>query len=116
MFNGKYYFDILYNTYIVRRGLNLGYDIFNILERGIIENLGPNGLTLTLYKIGKNIGKLDTGIVTSYALYIVLGLITILLIIYSPFFFNNLLEDTEFRLIIIYFGVLLIFFSASPRE
>lgn len=107
-FNGKYYFDVIYNNYIIRKGLNLGYEIINILEKGFIENFGPNGLTITLYNMGKNIGKLDTGVVTSYALYIVLGLISIIFIIFSPLFFN-LFVELELRLVVLYLGSILIF-------
>ena len=112
LFNGKYYFDIIYNKYFVRKGLNLGYEIFNILERGFIENFGPNGLTISLYSLGKNIGKLDTGVVTSYALYIVLGFIIIFFIIFSPLIFNTYIE-LEFRLIAMYLSTLLIFVTLS---
>ena len=108
--NGKYYFDVIYNYYLVRKSLNLGYEIFNILERGIIENFGPNGLTITIYKIGKNIGRLDTGVVTSYALYIVLGLITIVFVIFSPIFFNLYLE-LELRLIVVYISAIFLFLN-----
>ena len=101
---------VIYNKYFVRKGLNLGYEIFNILERGFIENFGPNGLTISLYSLGKNIGKLDTGVVTSYALYIVLGFIIIFFIIFSPLIFNSYIE-LELRLIAMYLSTLLIFVS-----
>ena len=59
----------------------------NLLERGIIEYIGPYGLSNTLFSSGKNISKLDTGIVTSYALYIVLGLISLIFININNFFY-----------------------------
>ena len=106
--NGKYFFDIIYNHYIIRKSLNCGYYISNLLERGIIEFIGPYGLSNVLFNSGKNISKLDTGIVTSYALYIVLGLISLIFIIFIPTFFeinNNFIFANsifEIRLIIIY--------------
>ena len=86
--NGKYFFDIIYNFYIIRKSLKYGYFITNVLEKGIIEIMGPYGLANVLYKTGKNISKLDTGIVTSYALYIVLGLISLIFLVFFPLIIN----------------------------
>ena len=82
--NGKYYFDIIYNQYFIHNSLKLGFFVSNLLERGIFELIGPFGLSDVLYNSGKKISKLDTGIVTSYALYIVLGLIIFIFIIFYP--------------------------------
>ena len=83
-FNGKYFFDIIYNYYFTRKSLQFGFYVTNLLERGIIEFIGPYGLSNVLFLTGKNISKLDTGIVTSYALYIVLGLISLVFLIFTP--------------------------------
>jgi hypothetical protein len=82
--NGKYLLDIVYNNFVVAYGLKLGYVVTKVLDRGVIELLGPYGLSSVLINTGVKIGKLDTGIVTSYALYIVLGLISILFILFLP--------------------------------
>lgn len=82
--NGKYLLDIIYNNFLVAFGLKLGYVVTKVLDRGVIELLGPYGLSSVLTNTGVNIGKLDTGIITSYALYIVLGLISILFILFYP--------------------------------
>jgi NADH-ubiquinone oxidoreductase chain 5 len=104
--NGKYYFDVIYNHYLVSAGLNLGYRISKELDRGAIELLGPYGLANSLSNSGLNISKLDTGIITTYSLYITIGLISLLLLVFAP-----VLIDTghlypifsEFRLLFIYF-------------
>lgn len=82
--NGKYLLDIIYNNFVVASGLKMGYIVTKVLDRGVIELLGPYGLSSVLINTGVKIGKLDTGIVTSYALYIVLGLISILFILFYP--------------------------------
>ena len=87
-FNGKYFFDVIYNYYFTQRTLQLGFTISNVLERGVVEYVGPYGLSNVLYFSGKRISKLDTGIVTSYALYIVLGLICLIFLIYNPLIEN----------------------------
>jgi len=124
--NGKYLIDILYNNLIVGKGLKLGYTVTKVLDRGVIELIGPFGLASGIKLTGTNIGKLDTGIVTSYALYIVLGLISFLFFlfypvilygatdaIYSPssalhessVYYNN--NINEIRLIVIYLSSIL---------
>jgi NADH:ubiquinone oxidoreductase subunit 5 (subunit L)/multisubunit Na+/H+ antiporter MnhA subunit len=88
--NGKYLLDILYNNYFISASLKLGFTISKILDKGIIELIGPFGLTEGSYSASNNLSKLDTGVITTYALYITLGLISILLILFSPFFFDLL--------------------------
>ena len=77
--NGKYLMDILYNGYFINGGITIGYTIAKVLDRGFIELLGPNGLSLSFIKISNNISKLDTGIITTYALYMTLSIILIIL-------------------------------------
>jgi NADH-ubiquinone oxidoreductase chain 5 len=69
------------NKFVIATGMKLGYTITKVLDKGVIEALGPSGLSTVLSNTGLNISKLDTGIVTSYALYIVLGFISILFIV-----------------------------------
>ena len=127
--NGKYLIDILYNSFIVAPGLKLGYTVTKVIDKGVIELLGPYGLSSALYSTATNIGKMDTGIVTSYALYIVLGIISIVFILFYPVLISggliyqpltaNLAElgldfnqhssaITEIRLIIIYISSLIL--------
>jgi len=115
--NGKYYFDVIYNQYIVQNGLKLGYTISKEIDRGIIELLGPLGLSKSLFNTGNNLAKLDTGIITTYSLYITIGLIALLFLVFAPFLINNLIifnteniwsTIVEFRLFIIYIATALI--------
>ena len=104
--NGQYFFDVIYNHYVITRGLKLGYAISKVLDRGIIEVVGPFGLSNILNLKAGNIAKLDTGIITTYALYITLGLLTLLFLVFSPILFDNALLS-ELRLIIIYLSSLI---------
>ena len=105
--NSQYYFDILYNNYIINKGLEAGYTISKVLDRGIIEMIGPFGISNILNNTGKRIATLDTGTITTYSLYITLGLLTLLFIIFTPLFLDASLIN-EMRLIIIYLYSLLI--------
>jgi NADH-ubiquinone oxidoreductase chain 5 len=115
--NGKYFFDTIYNQYFITNGFKLGYTISKEIDRGAIEFLGPYGLSNYFNNTGKNLAKLDTGIITTYSLYITLGLLALLFLVFAPLFFNiygNLAFSyntntpgaylEEFRLFIIYFA------------
>ena len=111
-FNGKYFFDIIYNNYIINKGLELGYTISKVLDRGIIEMVGPYGLSQTLTKTGNNISKLDTGVITTYSIYITLSLLSLIFLIFSPILIDTSLIN-EIRLLIIYIAALIIVLSPS---
>jgi NADH-ubiquinone oxidoreductase chain 5 len=83
-FNSKYYFDVIYNHLLVNKGLKLGYKISKEIDRGAIELIGPYGLANNFYNTGINIAKLDTGIITTYSLYITIGLLSLLLLVFTP--------------------------------
>jgi len=105
--NNKYLFDVIYNHYIVKSGLKLGNIISKIFDRGVIELVGPYGLSSSLTETGIGISKLDTGIVTTYSLYITLGLLSLLFLVFAPILIETSLLS-EIRLVIIYFATLVI--------
>jgi NADH-ubiquinone oxidoreductase chain 5 len=121
--NGKYYFDIVYNNYIIGLGLKLGYIVSKVLDRGVIELVGPYGLSNVLTKTGINISKLDTGVITTYSLYITLALLSLLFLVFAPslidtniLFNNNNWAGSELRLFIIYFATLLLLLIPSKTN
>ena len=82
--NGKWLFDVVYNKYIIGGGLTLGHTLSKVIDRGAIEMIGPYGLTTVLTGTGKSIARYDTGVITSYALYIILGLISFIFLLFAP--------------------------------
>lgn len=124
--NGKFLLDVILNQLIIAKGMKLGYTVTKVLDRGVIEAVGPYGLASVLSNTGLSISKLDTGIVTSYALYIVLGFISILFIVFFPIFINsaatsssyNIISDnmTEIRLLIILAASLLFAVSSKTKS
>jgi NADH-ubiquinone oxidoreductase chain 5 len=105
--NGKYWFDVIYNQYFVAGGLKFGYIISKFLDRGVIELLGPYGLSSSFYQTGVNIAKLDTGVVTTYSLYFTLGLLSLLFLIFTPILIDTSLLS-ELKLLIIYLCALVL--------
>lgn len=106
--NSKYYFDVIYNHYIVTKGFKLGYKISEELDKGVIELIGPYGLTKLLNNISNIIAKLDTGLISSYIIYIISGFMFLLLLTFSPLIIGSIYAD--FILLLIIYGVTLYFF------
>src|SRR5258705_269076 len=113
--NGKYLFDVVYNNYITSVGLQLGYMISKVIDRGVIELLGPHGLSNIFSNTGNNISKLDSGVITTYALYITVGLLALLFLVFAPVLIDTSLLS-EIRLIIIYFASLIIVLSPQIKK
>ena len=90
-FNQRFYIEMFYNRYITNMVLKWGGQTTKVLDKGSIELLGPYGLELILVKLSNNISKLDTGVITSYALYILIGLIFYLFIPHLNILDNSLL-------------------------
>jgi len=110
--NAKYLLDIIYNQYIIGFGLQLGYNISKLLDRGVIELLGPYGISSSLTNTGINISKLDTGVITTYSIYITLSLLSLLFLVFAPLLIETSLLN-EIRLIIIYVSALLVVLAPS---
>ena len=81
-FNQRFLIELFYNVYITDLILKLGGQTTKIIDKGSIEYIGPYGLELALTNLSKNVSKLDSGVITSYALYILLGLIFYIIISY----------------------------------
>ena len=90
-FNQRFFIELLYNKYITGFILKLGGQTTKVLDRGSVELLGPYGLEKGLVTLSRNIASLDTGVITSYALYILIGLIFYVLIPYLSMFDSSLL-------------------------
>jgi NADH-ubiquinone oxidoreductase chain 5 len=85
-FSQRFFIELLYNKYVTGLILKLGGQTTKILDKGSVELLGPFGLEKGLLSLSKSISTLDTGVITSYALYILVGLIFYILIPIFNFF------------------------------
>ena len=95
-FNQRFLIELLYNRFVIRFILKLGGQTSKVLDKGSVELLGPYGLEKGLLKLSKSLSSLDTGVITSYALYILIGLILYILIPYISF------KDTSLLLLLIF--------------
>src|ERR1700678_431932 len=100
-FNQRALFEFYYNKFISQIILNLGGQTTKFIDKGSVEYLGPYGLEVGLLYLGNKLSKLDTGLVTYYALYIMSGFI-----IYIYFISFNINSEL---LLIILISLILIF-------
>ena len=95
-FNQRFYIELIYNKYIVENILTLGGQTTKSLDKGSVEYLGPYGLEKGLLNLSNSINNLSTGVVTTYALYILMGLMFYITTLY---FFN---WDSNLLILIIF--------------
>lgn len=74
--NQRFLMEMYYNRYISGVVLNLGGQTTKVLDKGAVERVGPYGLEEFFTRLSERINSLSTGVVTHYALYIVIGLIS----------------------------------------
>ncbi len=86
--NQRFLIELFYNKYITNNILKLGGQTSKILDKGSIELIGPFGMEKLFINISKNINNLSTGIITTYALYILISFI-IYILIYNTLYINN---------------------------
>lgn len=99
--NGKYFFDVIYNHYIIASGLKIGYNISKFLDRGVVELIGPYGLSATFNKTALSISRSDTRVISTYSTYIIFNALCLIFIVFAPMLINTSLLF-ELRLFIIY--------------
>jgi len=97
-FNKKWFFDRLQNDLIVSPLLIIGYNTtYKLIDKGVIELLGPLGITnLTLY-ISKKVSCLQSGKINQYAfLMFILIILFISAISFSTVFHNFVNSELVF--------------------
>ena len=109
-FNQRFLIELLYNKYITGVIFKLGGQTTRVLDKGSVEVIGPFGLEKVFLNLSRNVAKLDTGVITSYALYILIALLFYILIS-----FFSLLNSNILPLIILALYVNLADFNTKPN-
>jgi NADH-ubiquinone oxidoreductase chain 5 len=107
-FNQRFLIELFYNRYITGIILKLGGQTTKVLDKGSVEYIGPYGLEKGLLSISNNIAKLSTGVITSYALYILIGLILYLL------FYSYINNSMIILVLVISLSLVLFINNTSP--
>ena len=99
-FSQRFLIELFYNRYVTEFILKLGGQTTKVIDKGSIELIGPYGLEKGLVALSRNIARLDTGVITSYALYILVGLI-FNIVVYLYLIDNDILMVLVFALVTI---------------
>lgn len=83
-FNAQWHFDALLIDGFIVTGLRAGHNISKVLDRGLLEAIGPFGLQRNFIATGMNMSYYNTGVLTDYAMYIVLGMLAIIICFTVP--------------------------------
>ena len=94
--NGKYYIEVLYNSFIIPAGLGLGYILSKQVDRGLVEQVFGYGLTSGLRITSDKMAKLDTGAIPSYTIYFALSLVLLTILLIAPVLAILDIHPTEF--------------------
>jgi NADH-ubiquinone oxidoreductase chain 5 len=86
--NQRFGVELIYNKYISGVVLTLGGQTSKDMDKGIVETFGPFGLQKKFTEISRSVNNLSTGVVTNYALYILIGLLFFLNILYFSEYIN----------------------------
>lgn len=74
-FNRRWLVDKVYNDWLVSPSLSFGYNVsFKALDKGVLEELGPQGIPILLNQAASILKTLQTGLIYHYAFMILLGL------------------------------------------
>jgi NADH-ubiquinone oxidoreductase chain 5 len=89
--NKKWFFDKFYNEFLNQAALTFGFYVtYKILDRGLIEMIGPFGLTKIIFVSSKKIAKQQIGSFYIYAFWIFFGLAFMLCLINFSILFIDL--------------------------
>jgi NADH-ubiquinone oxidoreductase chain 5 len=97
----KWYFDDFYTKIVGKSVLNFSYQTsFKLLDKGLIELIGPLGIVQLVKGFSKKLNFFQTGLIYNYILMIILGIIFILLLYLLPVYFTVVLFLIYFYLFI----------------
>nr|UVF63022.1 NADH dehydrogenase subunit 5 [Synarthrophyton patena] len=86
LINKKWYIDILFNRFLVYPILKFGYLVsFKVFDRGFVELIGPYGISRLVLLYGKKIVTFQTGQITHYLFFIVLGFFSLIFFLLIPY-------------------------------
>ena len=99
--NNKWHFDFVFNHYIAKPALIFGHDVtYKIIDRGLIEQVGPTGLTAALKNLTTSLSNIQSGLIYNYAFAIFLA--TTVILMFIPSFTSSTTELQLFLLLPIF--------------
>ena len=102
--NRKWYFDKIYYEYINQYILKVGYNFsYKMIDKGLIEMIGPYGLVSFFSYISQKIIKIQTGYIYHYSLLILISTIFLINLLFISFYIS-----LNFSIFLLYFLIYLL--------
>ncbi len=113
MFNKRWFFDKVYNDFLIQKALHFGYHIsYKTLDKGVFEIIGPYGISKTIQQLASQLRGLQSGLIYHYALVMLLGL-TFLITTIALWDYLQLFIDTHFYFLFPVSFVFVAFYSKT---
>ncbi len=102
--NRKWFFDKIYNDLISQNVLNIAYKhTYKNMDRGLLEFLGPNGLSNEIYKFTKGLQNISMGFIFHYLFIFFFCLCLFLFCFGNWFMFISFFDFSVFLIICLVF-------------
>ena len=99
--NRKWFFDKVYTEGIAQPSLHHSYHTtYKMIDRGLIEILGPHGLSQRLYARAYSLSRFQTGHVYHYTLMMIVGL-SLPLFFFYLFVFSNVMSIIQLKALLL---------------
>jgi len=86
----KWYFDNIYNKFIVNSFFYIGYHVsFKLLDRGLFELVGPLGLIRLISNLINKLSSLQSGLIYHYIFIMILGLTFFFFFFIYPLYYQT---------------------------
>lgn len=80
--NKRWFFDKIQNEFIGKNILSFGYNItYKLLDRGLIEIIGPFGVSSIVRDLSRKISNFQTGYIYNYAFVMLVGVTLLIMVI-----------------------------------
>jgi len=86
--NLRFCVEKLYNMFVIENVLTMGGQTNKEMDKGAVERFGPVGLGNKTTEVSTSVNELSTGVVTNYALYILVGLLFFLNVVFFSMYIN----------------------------
>lgn len=77
LLKGYDWWDNIYNGMVISGGSKVSYIMVKVVDKGILEILGPLGLKRLFKRVSRRMMELDSGYIPHYGLYIIIGTVII---------------------------------------
>jgi NADH-ubiquinone oxidoreductase chain 5 len=85
--NRKWFFDKVYNEFISQNLLNISYfKTYKLIDRGILELLGPFGITNVIIKTSRILSVCHTGFIYNSSTVIIINIVVLLFCLITLFY------------------------------